>query len=754
MSIAHNEGNAQSKDIAEQLLGNIRWEQDDKGFCTCPGEHLHTNATGNRACIVYLNGAATIFCQHESCKEEVEQATQNLRQAIFSNRPVDTQRKVSPEERKRKQKEAQRLVQLELRGRSSLSKILKDHRWTYEQIQKDTKDAPSINRSTHWRHIVELFKKDVVIWIGNKFDSGSSNHAGNFKTAEEWLKTSGVVGQLTCPAGFRPNTISRSNENVLHRHFLVVESDVHSKDEVGAIFKWLRDEVGLNLRAVVDTANKSLHGWFDFPKQAVLDELRIILPQLGCDAGLFKESQPCRIPGALRDGKYQKLVFLDKTPQARTTKMPSQALPLPELYYDGFTQNYWRQTDHGGWQKINDTSFDLELRAQGFSSENDTSDPLSELEKAKHGIQLKRDVAFAGPVAGYKGGFHEIVKQRVLVTGSPTIIVPKVGEWPTLKRLFEGLLRSQANIFYGWMKLAVVALTSGVFTPGQAFAIAGPANCGKSLLQNITTELLGGRVSKPFHFMSGKSNFNAENFGAEHLMIEDENSSTDIKARRALGAAIKNITVNRTQPCFGKSKTPVMLTPFWRLTLSMNEEPEDLMVLPPFDEGIADKIILVKGHDNELVRSMVTGEDQQAVWEAFKEEFPAFLHFLQTWEIPAEMKAERFGIKTYHNPELMLKMRELQPEQRLLSLIDDCLFRYHKKHDFEGPSISIERMLTEDGYSLCHEARNLLRAQNSCGTYLGRLTKYKDARVTQRLLHGQTLWKVVPTAESLHANID
>ena len=396
----------------------------------------------------------------------------------------------------------------------------------------------------------------------------------------------------------------------------------------------------------------------------------------------------------------------------------------------------------------------MELRAQGFSPENEACEALTELERAKHGIQLKQDVAFAGPVAGYRGGFHEIVKQRVLVTGSPAMVMPKAGEWPTLKRFFEGLLQDQVNTFYGWMKLALVALASGVFTPGQALAIAGAPNCGKSLLQNVVTELLGGRVSKPFHFMTGKSNFNAENLGAEHLLIEDENSSTDIKARRALGAAIKNITVNRTQLCFGKNKTPVVLTPFWRLTMSMNEEPEDLMVLPPFDEGIADKIILVKGYDNEVVRGMVTGEDQKAVWEAFKAELPAFVHFLETWEIPAEMKAERFGIKTYHNAELMLKMRQLQPEERLLSLIDDCLFRHHRKYSFEGPSISLERLLTDDAYSLAHEARHLLRAQNSCGAYLGRLTKYKEPRVFQRVLHGQTLWRIERPAELQQMNMD
>ena len=551
MSVTNNQTNVNLKDIAEQQLGSIRWEANEtKGFCTCPGQHLHTNPTGDRACILYLDGAATIFCQHNSCLEEVRQATRNLRQAIASRHPVDSTRKVSKEERQRKRKEAQRLMQMELRGRSSLTNILKNYHWTYEQIRADTPQAPAADPSTHWRQILELFKTDDVVWIGDKFDSGSQENARNFKTVAEWLRTERVVGQLTCPATFKPGSVSRNNANVQHRRLFVVESDVLSKDEVGAVIKWLRDEVGLTLRAIVDTASKSLHAWFDFPKKAVLDQLRIILPQLGCDAGLFRESQPCRMPGALRDGKYQRLVYLDRTPKARTAKLPSQALALPPLFYDGFAQCYWRANDHDGWQKINEKSLDAELLAQGFSNEADPLEPLSELGQAKRSIQIKQDLAFAGPLAGYHDGLHTIIKQRVLVTGSPTIIVPRAGEWPTLRRLFEGLLGDQAEYYYGWMKLACVAQASGVFTPGQAFAIAGPANCGKSLLQNLTTDLLGGRVSKPFHFMSGKSNFNAENFGAEHLMIEDENSSTDIKARRALGS--------RHQEHHGESDTSLL----------------------------------------------------------------------------------------------------------------------------------------------------------------------------------------------------
>jgi hypothetical protein len=99
----------------------------------------------------------------------------------------------------------------------------------------------------------------------------------------------------------------------LVRRFLVVESDTLAKDQVGAVFKWLRDKVGLDLVAIVDTAGKSLHGWFRYPAHEFeVEELKLVLPALQCDPKLFTPSQPVRLPGALRDGKRQKLVYLAK----------------------------------------------------------------------------------------------------------------------------------------------------------------------------------------------------------------------------------------------------------------------------------------------------------------------------------------------------------------------------------------------------------------------------------------------------------
>lgn len=174
----------------------------------------------------------------------------------------------------------------------------------------------------------------------------------------------------------------------------------------------------------------------------------------------------------------------------------------------------------------------------------------------------------------------------------------------------------------------------------------------------------------------------------------------------------------------------------------MNEEPEDLAVLPPFEEGVYEKLMLIRGHTNEVVQGINNAQKRDELWAALNGELPAFLHFLESWKIPEELRADRMGIKTYHDPELMAKISELQPEQRLMSLIDDCVFGHHRKFSWEGPAISLERMLTEATYSLHHEAAQLLRGLNSCGKYLGRLARQPGSRISQRVLKGQTIWSI------------
>src|SRR5262249_29583083 len=155
------------------------------------------------------------------------------------------------------------------------------------------------------------------------------------------------------------------------------------------------------------------------------------------------------------------------------------------------------------------------------------------------------------------------------------------GEWPVLEKLLSNLLIDkvengvtcdQRPYVYAWLKFAVEALWAGQRRPGPVLILPGPRDCGKSLLQNLTTELLGGRVKKPYRYMSGRTDFNGELFEAEHLMIEDEAPSTDLRSRRAFGTHIKSFAVNETHSCHAKNKQALTLKPFWRVTISLNDE--------------------------------------------------------------------------------------------------------------------------------------------------------------------------------------
>ena len=68
--------------IATELLGEIHTEADGRLFCTCPGQHLHTNPNGKRDCEVHLDGAPNIHCVHNSCRGIVDAVNHELRSRI------------------------------------------------------------------------------------------------------------------------------------------------------------------------------------------------------------------------------------------------------------------------------------------------------------------------------------------------------------------------------------------------------------------------------------------------------------------------------------------------------------------------------------------------------------------------------------------------------------------------------------------------------------------------------------------------
>jgi hypothetical protein len=208
---------------------------------------------------------------------------------------------------------ARQVEALKVRTQKSLPGILNQYAWPYLEIIKDSPiQIGADNRLAMYQAFMDMFENEDVVWIGNVTDTGKPEHFTHFKTKAKWLTETIPGGPYTCPSCFVPDSFSRSKDAVSTRRYLVVESDSLKKDDVGAIFRWLDHAVELPLRAVVDTAGKSLHGWFDYPPPEILDELKIMLPVMGCDPKMFGSSQPCRLPGGMREGRVQRLIYSAK----------------------------------------------------------------------------------------------------------------------------------------------------------------------------------------------------------------------------------------------------------------------------------------------------------------------------------------------------------------------------------------------------------------------------------------------------------
>ncbi len=416
-----------------------------------------------------------------------------------------------------------------------------------------------------------------------------------------------------------------------------------------------------------------------------------------------------------------------------------------EVYYNEKRKEYLIQKPDGSWQSQTSSQLKMRLRKAGLTTTQQQETAI--LHVCDHfGVQ------HAAPLAGKRAGFYRENGIPFLVTESPRLIEPAEGKWPTLRAVIEGLLvngesdghgNTQWNTLMGWLQAGIKALRSGRHQQAQVLAIAGERDSGKSLLQGLITELLGGRSAKPFRYMMGKTQFNGELFGAEHLMLEDEVGSGSQADRAKFGEAIKNFTVStRVQSLHSKGRDAVNLPAFWRVSVTLNDEPQALLTLPPLENGIEDKIILLRGTRAPMPMPTDDGEQQAKFRETLLSELPAFLDWLlNDYEIPAEFRDSRFVVKTWHHPEIRAELEKLSPEAQLLEMIDEILWDEPKRKNWTGTAKALRQRLQNDTRTKS-EANKLLNTNISTGMLLGNLAKKSPNRVEKLRTEKDRQWTI------------
>ena len=143
------------------------------------------------------------------------------------------------------------------------------------------------------------------------------------RTTEEWLKEKGVGEQIVPNPSRVREGINKQGKPSVHcrdatgeRRYIVIESDDESLsfNEKASLIRYLRDEARAELKMVVHSGGKSLHGWFKATGDSHLDyEFMKVACILGADPRMWLPEQLARTPNAVREEKnlIQKTLYVD-----------------------------------------------------------------------------------------------------------------------------------------------------------------------------------------------------------------------------------------------------------------------------------------------------------------------------------------------------------------------------------------------------------------------------------------------------------
>jgi len=495
------------------------------------------------------------------------------------------------------------------------------------------------------------------------------------------------------------------------------------------------------------------------------------------------------------------IAFPGADPAAATASQEARPVCERCYYEEGRGARYWMEVGNR-WIDASERQLRRWLADEGLSSTKEKGELFSEIDDAVIEIERNRRVEWSGIVAGHKAGHARMGGADVLVTRTVPPMRPlpsgpdapelelssedgerewddaldKCHGWPLLGRYLRGLLScdrqsedgaperfDQRMHFFGWWQRALRSLHAYRPEPGHAILLAGEPECGKSLLIALLAETMGGRTANPLRWIEGSTDFNSEIVTAPLLVIDDEGSQTRIDQRKNLGAKVKQITAVPRIRIEGKNRDAVTLEPFMRLVYATNLEEQNLMVFPPIDNDIEDKVMLFRAYAADFPWP-ATGT-RGDIWQALCAELPAFVHWLLVeFRLPDDLVSQRFGLKHWHHPDILAGIDFLSPENRLLGWIERTVLRQEQSYDgaplpigiWKGSATDLEVALKDPESGLSYKERDKVPSANpTIGKYLTALMSRPQLAgrlEQQRLPGGKTrIWTI---CDSRHAKSD
>ena len=120
--------------IAVEMLGAIKWSGETKGFCICPGHHLHTSANAPEDCKLHLDGAPTVDCFHNSCRGIRDGVNHEMRCRIGKAEHAEVRRRGLEAKRDRTRTEKERHANSQGEAAAPLAAAVTPAQWFAEKF--------------------------------------------------------------------------------------------------------------------------------------------------------------------------------------------------------------------------------------------------------------------------------------------------------------------------------------------------------------------------------------------------------------------------------------------------------------------------------------------------------------------------------------------------------------------------------------------------------------------------------------------
>ena len=427
------------------------------------------------------------------------------------------------------------------------------------------------------------------------------------------------------------------------------------------------------------------------------------------------------------------------------------------LFYDAGGR--WFGPDAEGYSVLKDSQAATYLTYYGFSKSDKSSNANGQkpVERALLWLKQRRKVAYAGPLAGWPAGVHQCGADKILVTEGTKLIRPQKGDCPKIRELIESMMAddsvkkpAQATVFYTLLSARYNTLLERLEKPAEAIfrfcpalALVGPKGCGKSALIDLVLKpLFGGRAADPTSFLN-EPKFNKDLFLTPLLVMDDKGSPPTLAVRRQRGENLKDLIWKEEQRMEGKGMDALPLRPSRWLIMACNTEESALQILPTLTDSLADKIIHLLCKQADWLPATHQENDQWV--KDLRSELPAFAWFMKNYKPPKSSKLDpRSRVIIFHHPAISEKLRGMQPEMKLLGLIDHYKLASEGENNFwSGTATQFnERMIELDDDHGVY--RGMFSSLNAVGRALSELANVCPERITRKDHNGTNHYTIKP----------